>query len=617
MLPNIKKFYPLKRCTMGRFFKKLFRTFNLIQKIFLGILFWGIVTLVIIGLLYNESPKVRDGEVLLVAPTGMIVDEYTQSPYQRELDVYRGDPPRESLLSDLQWVLDSAAYDGRILSVVLDLSSFSGSGPALLEELRRSLARYKESGKPLYVYAPSLTQGALYLAAGADEIVMDPMGSVFIKGYGSYRSYMKDGLDDWGITAHVYRAGENKDFVAPFLSNSMTAGERGALQTWMDDLWETWISETAHSLSLEGDVLRNYSNRYGTLLKQSGLSPAKLAVQTGLVDRMMTYDEFNQLMISRVGLDESGYGYSQSYWTDYIAREGGRTDFLPGPKVALLTLSGEILWGEGDYARMGSYQVEQTLDLILSDPDVAALVLRVDSPGGSAMGAEIIRRKLEKFHNYGIPLFVSIGNMAASGGYWIACEADEIWADSTSLTGSIGVFSYFFTAEDFLKEKAGVNVDGYGTTSLSDIYSLGRDTSSETDKMLQAGVDQIYRQFTSLVSQRRQIPLSELEKLAGGRVWTGRQAQESGLVDHLGGLQDVLDRAADEAALGADYSVVVYDDTGLSPYRAGMDLLPSLQSFLSLPPLVKDSLPLIDLPEDNPFGDPRRVNAWSSYEVIQ
>ena len=602
---------------MGKFFRKLFRTFSLIQKVFFSLIFWIIVILVLVGIFYDGTPKVREGEVLVVAPSGYIVEEYSSSPYQRQVDNYRGDPPGETLLSDLSWVLEKSASDKRIVSVLLDLSGFAGAGPAVLESFRNSLDKFKESGKPLYAYAPFLEQSGLYLASTADETVLDPMGEVFIRGYGSYRSYMKEGLDKWGITPHIYRAGENKDYVTPYLYSEMPDREKSALRTYLDDLWQSWLESTARSLGKNPGDLQYYSDNYGSLLISSGLSSAKLAVQRGLAQKIMNYDDFNQLMISRVGLDESGYGFSQSYWTDYLAREKGRDSLLPGNKIGLLVLSGEILWGEGDWSRMGSYQVNLVLDQILEDSDISALVIRVDSPGGSAMGAEEIRRKLEKFHDYGIPLFVSMGNYAASGGYWISSEADEIWAENTTLTGSIGVFSYFFTAENFLKENLGVTVDGYGTSALADTYSLGRDTSSETDKMLQAGVNQVYSQFLNLVSLKRGIPLARLEEIAGGRVWTGRQAKERGLVDGIGNLADVLDRAAETAQLGSDYQVKVFDDNRLTRYGSGLSLLPSISSFFNWPPLIRQAVELPALPEDNPFGDPRRINAWSSYETLQ
>ena len=602
---------------MGKFFKGIFRTLSLIQKILFGILFWGIVILIIAGIFYNGVPKVREGEVLVLAPSGYIVDEYSSSHGQRRIDEYMGEPSKETLLPDLNWVLEAAAGDGRIQSVLLDLSGLSGGGPAVLGSFRRSLEKFKVSGKPLYAFSPFMDQNSLYLAAVADEVVIDPMGEVFIQGYGAFRTYMKDGLDEWGITPHIYRAGENKDYVTPYLSNEMSSREKSSVRNYLDDLWESWLGDTARSLGKEPGEIQNYSDHYGTILSRSDLSAAKLAVQQGFAHKIMDYDTFSRHMESRVGTDESGYGFSRSYWTDYLARERKEPSLLPGNKVALLVLSGDILWGEGDWSTMGSYQVNQVLDQILDDPTIAALVLRINSPGGSAMGAEEIRRKLAQFHDSGIPLIVSMGNTAASGGYWIACEADEIWAEKTSITGSIGVFSYFFTAEDFLSEKLGMNVDGYGTTALADSYSLGRDTSAETDKMLQAGVNQVYGSFLNLVSERRGIPLKKLEDIAGGRVWTGRQAQERNLVDGIGGLEDALDRAAEAAFLGEDYQVQVYDDNSLTRYGAGLGVLPYLSSLLSLPPLIDQSVDLPEFGEDNPFGDPRRINAWSSYEIVQ
>ena len=553
---------------MGKFIKGLFRFFSLIRKFITGLLFWGIAALIVFSIFYKGTPKVREGEVLVLAPTGYIVEEFSRPSFERELDAYLGRPPGETRLSDLQLALGLASRDGRILSAFLDLSGFVSAGPEVLEELARSLSLFRQSGKPLYAYAPFLEQGGLYLASVADEIVLDPMGEVFLRGYGTYRSYMKEGLDKWGINPHIYRAGEHKDYVAPYLADSMNRTERESSALYLDDLWDSWKGTVTENLGLERGVLQKYSDTYGTILAGNGLTAAETAVHYGLADSLMTWDDFNQVMISRVGLDESGSGFSQTYWTDYLDRTTpSDVSVIPGRKVALLVLSGEIIWGEGSYDQIGSYQVEQTLDMILSDPSNAALVIRLDSPGGSAMGAEAIRRKLEKFHNYGIPLYVSMGNTGASGGYWIASEADEIWAGESTLTGSIGVFSYFFTMEDFLKEKAGVNVDGYGTTALSDVYRLDRNTSKEADMMMQAGVDQTYRQFLDIVSRRRGIPVERLKTLAEGQVWTGRQALERGLVDNIGGLDELLAYAAGQSGLDGDFRVTDYDDNSLTGYR--------------------------------------------------
>ncbi|MDC7221388.1 MAG: signal peptide peptidase SppA [Spirochaetales bacterium] len=603
---------------MFKFFRKVFSLFGLIKKIITGLIFWVILVIFIVAMFYNPSPKVREGEVLVLAPQGRVVDEYSKAPFEREMDAYLGEPPEESLLSDLKWCLAQAAYDERISAVLLDLSGFWGGGTANISELSQSMEEYKLSGKPLYCFAPYLSQSALSLASLANEVVLDPMGEVFLQGYGSYRAYMKEGLDDWGITAHIYRAGENKDFVAPYLHDSMTTSERNAMSFWMDDLWGGWLSLTAHNCGIPRETLEHYSNNYGSLLQSTKLSPAQLAMDKGLIDSIMTYDDYNREMISRFGLDDSGVGFSQTYWLDYMAREAGSLPALSGePKIALLTLSGEILYGEGDWSRIGSFQAELILDEILNDPDVVALVLRINSPGGSAAGAEMIRRKLERFQDYGIPVYASIGNMAASGGYWIACEADEIWASETSLTGSIGVFSFFFTMEDLLKDKLGVTVDGYGTTAVAGSYNMGRDVSSETNKMLQSGVDQIYRQFLNLVATNRNIPLADVRKVAEGRVWTGRQALDNGLVDTIGTLEELIQYAAEESDLGGSYQLVQYDDNQLSSYGASFNLIPRISSLLSLPPLVQNEIAPLLFPEENPFGDPRQINAWSGYEVIQ
>jgi protease-4 len=610
---------------MKKFFRFFLKTFSIIPRIVLGILFWALFILFIVGLFYNPTPKPKDGELLYLSPYGLVVDEYSTSDMQREWSRYMGIEPIETLLPDIRESLERAALDIRIPGVVLDLRNMSGAGTAVLEEFRRDLINFKKSGKPLFVYGRFINQSDLFLSSIADETFMDPMGDVFIRGYGIYRSYFKKGLDKWGINAHVYRAGENKSYVETMLNSSMSRKEKNAASSYIDDLWQNWLSEVSLALDRETGEIQSYSDNYGTLLSRSRLSASELALEKGLVSKLLTYDQFVQEMITRFGLDESGRSFKQINWYDYLSHTDKlKINSLEGPQVALLNLSGSIYWGDGDWGSIGSSSVGEILEMIYSNHRIAALVVRIDSPGGSAMGAEDIRRKLEKFHNYGIPLIISMGNTAASGGYWIACEGDEIFAENTTLTGSIGVFSYFFTYEEALKEHLGIEVDGFGTSALSDSYRMDREPGKETELMIQAGVDQTYNQFLSLVSEKRQISQKELSSLSGGLVWTGRQAKENGLVDSIGGLEAALDRAAQIAMLGEDYSVIQFDDnlysSHLFPGGLGKIFLRGISSLnISITERIFTKLNFPDnkLISEEIFGDPRSLNAWSPYEIIQ
>lgn len=598
---------------------------KLITNLFLGIprfvfalMFWIAILFLLSGLLFRFRMRetIEEGDVLYLMPSGYILDEYSTPPLQRQIEYALSYGNGETRLSDLKEAVERAALDPRISAIFLDLRMFAGAGTAVMEDFQRSLIRFKRSDKPIHVYTSFIGQRELTLSLLADETVIDPMGEVVIKGYGLFRAYYKKGLDKWGIKVHVFKAGKNKTFVEAMESSGMSRDEKKSVHVYLDDLWESWLTQASLVSGLNKDHFTSYADRYGTRLLESHLTSAEFASEYGFVDRIMTYDFFEQEMITRYGIDEKG-GFNQIFWTDYLDKTNKwRNPVLTGNNsIALLYLTGPILWGRGDWDDISSTAVQDVMDQIYSNPNVSAIVIRLDTPGGSALGAEEIRRELEKAHNYGIPLIVSMGNTTASGGYWIASEADEIWTEETTLTGSIGVFSYYFTAREGLDENLGITVDGVGTTDLAGGYHWGLDPSKEIKNKLQAEVEQTYRIFLQLVGRRRNLKENDVERLADGQVWTGRQAVENGLADHVGGVQEAIERAAELSGLKKGYHVIEFRDEDYL-YASSMTALPGMlsrifsgnrESFLG--DLGTDKSMILNKEQDHLF-------LWSPYEII-
>lgn len=508
--------------------------------------------------LRGGTPTVVENNVALVlAPTGMLVEQIDQDPGQLLFENISGEMPSQSSLRDLIEALETAATDDRISVAVLKLDGLWSAGLAQLDELRDAMNTFQATGKRIVAWAPWYDQMHYYAIAKTDDIGIDPYGMVHVEGFSTYNNYFRDGLEKLGVQMHVFRVGEFKSAVEPFTRNDMSEEARAANREWLGDLWESYGKAVASGRDLQIGAANSYVSGMRDGLTQLGGDAAAYARDQGFVNRIETLSEFRERVAETVGFDDDHGSFRQIHYLDYLgATRHARAPLMPSGvanKVALVVVQGEIVDGPGQPGQAGGDTIFDLLEDARRDEEVAAVLLRIDSPGGSVWASEQIRRAVRSLRADGKPVVASMSTVAASGGYWAAMEADQIWAHETTITGSIGVFGMMPTLERTL-DKIGVHTDGVGTTSLAGAFRLDRPLSAEAQVIMQSGVEKVYRDFVGGVAEARKLPVEKVEEIAQGRVWSGVDARELGLIDHFGNLR----AAADAAALLAELEVGQY-----------------------------------------------------------
>ena len=528
-----------------------------------NLLFLLVLVLIVLAFSGGAPEPLPKKAALVLDPAGNIVEQKSYvDPYALLLD--RRDPnDREVLLRD---VLDAIAYakdDPGITALVMELDELNNVGISKSGEIIAALEDFRSSGKPMIASGEYFSQGQYLLAAQADTIILHPFGGVQIEGFSSYRLYMKEALDKLMLSMHVFRAGEHKSFVEPFMRSDMSPGEKEIAGRWLNQLWSTYTGLVEQRRQLPAGALQQYIAGYSEALQAAGGDLAQMALDQGLVDRLEARREANKSLVELVGESDKKGRYKGVGFERYLAH---KRPLLDTPKdssrVGVITARGTIREGEQPAGSIGGDSLAALIDQALADEGVEAIVLRVDSGGGGVFASEVIRRKLLEAKDKNIPIVVSMGSVAASGGYWIALPADEIWATPTTITGSIGVFAAFPTVERLIN-RFGLYVDGVGTTELAGSFRVDRPLNPQLADMLQANVESIYQRFVGLVAEGRDLAPAEVDALAGGRVWSGYDALELGLVDHLGGLDQAVAAAAELAEL--DEYEVDYIELPLSP----------------------------------------------------
>lgn len=503
----------------------------------------------------GPTVTVEDNVALILAPTGVLMEQIDQDPGQRFLEDLSGELPAQSRLRDLTEALSFAKDDPRIAFVVLKFDALWGAGLPQLEELATELRAFRAAGKKVIAYGPWYDQTHYYVAAQADEIVMDPMGIVAVEGYGLYNNYFKEALDKLGIDVHVFRVGEYKSAVEPFTRSDMSDEARAANLDWLGDLWRDYGKAVAEGRKLPATTTDDYVRDLRAGLDRFGGDAAAYAKERGWLTHVETLTEFRARMAETVGYDEDHGSFRQIHHLEYLSairaeRLVTPTD-APEAKVALIVVQGEIVDGPGDAGQAGGDTIAELLDEARRDEDVRAVVLRVDSPGGSVWASEQIRRAVQQLKLEGKPVVASMSSVAASGGYWVSMDADQIWAHESTITGSIGIFGLLPTLDRSLA-KLGIRTDGVGTTSLAGAFRLDRPLTPEMGAIIQSQIEKGYRDFIEGVAKGRNMPVEKVDELARGRVWSGADAKEMGLVDQTGSLQQAADAAAQLAGLAAD-----------------------------------------------------------------
>lgn len=508
-----------------------------------------------------KIPMVPDSAALLIAPQGELVEQYSGGPLDRVIAEASGEQEFEVRLRDVVEAIHRAQDDERIKVIALDLDGLTNAGVAQLEEVADALREFRTSGKQVMAFGQSFDQQQYYLAAQADQIYLDPHGLVLLEGFSYYGQYYKNALDKLGVTVNVFKAGKYKSAVEPFTRMDMSPEAREANQQWLNSLWATYQEAIIKARGLEPSALTDYAEQLLPALQANKGDFAQLAVEKHLVTELKTLQQVEDLLSLQVGEDKDSHSYQYVYMEDYLAAEHAEhpLEKHSDNKVGVVVASGEIVDGDRTAGTVGGDSLAELLRQARYDDDVKSVVLRIDSPGGSVMASEVIRREVEALKAAGKPVVASMSSTAASGGYYIAMDADEIWASPATITGSIGVFGIVPTFDGTLG-KLGVGTDGVGTTSISGAMRLDRTMSDTAKQIFQLAIEHEYTQFIDRVAQARSKSFDEIDAVAQGRVWAATDAQQHGLVDHLGLLEDAVKAAAERARLGDDYSEEYLDE---------------------------------------------------------
>jgi protease-4 len=522
------------------------RLLNNLRRLILNLIFLLLLIVVVVGIFSEEGPAVPDASALIVNPSGALVDQISYSdPFGKLLS--GNDEPAETLLSDVIKAIDVAATDKRIKLIVLQTDALEHAGISKTEELSAALKRFREQKKTVIAVGDSFNQDQYLLAAQADQILMNPMGEVLLQGFGVYTNYFKEALDKLQVSVHVFRVGAFKSAVEPFMRDDMSNEVKENHLTWLNTLWRHYKTDVATRRRIEPGKIDDYVNKVDEVFAAENGDTGKAALNWHLIDGLKTRDEINDLLVEQVGADKNG-DFRGIEFRDYLAADKHLSVGSHGDVVGIIVASGVILDGEQRAGQVGGDTLAGLIRQARDDDRVKAVVLRVDSEGGSAFASEIIRQELISLQQAGKPIVVSMGSIAASGGYWIAAGADEVWATPGTITGSIGIFGAFPTVEKSLG-KLGIHTDGVGTTTMAGAMRIDRPLDAITARAIQSNIDNGYRHFLQVVATGRELDIGAVDKIAQGRVWSGSDAVKVGLVDKLGGLNDAVAAAAARAQL--------------------------------------------------------------------
>jgi len=516
----------------------------LIPLLFLGVF----VTSLVIGFKGAAPEEIPEKTALVVAPSGFIVEN--RSPLE-PLEAFMQDEQGEVLLSDLVKAISLGAKDERITVLVLDLQAVAGPSVAHTIELKKALDNFKASGKPIVAMGDYYAQGQYLLAAQADHVLLHPKGSIELTGFAAYRTYMRQLLANARVTMNIFRVGEYKSAVEPFLRDDMSEGEREVVSQWLGKLWSEYTTYVEDARGLSQGFIDSFVAEFPDRLDAVGGDGAQMMADAGLVDVLLFRDAQESYIAELVGATEDDGSFVGVDVDHYLMAQGFLMTEAPDemkPRIAVVPIEGELVPGESGSGFAGADTIVEQIERALELERLSAVVLRVNSPGGSVFASEVIRQKVLQIKELGIPVLVSMGAVAASGGYYIAADADQIWALPGTITGSIGVFAAFPTVEK-LYDWVGASVDGVASTPLAAAIRFDTGIEPVGERIINSYIGRVYQDFVGLVAEGRGKTWDEIDAIAGGRVWSGADAQEIGLVDQLGTLANTIDAAAELAEI--------------------------------------------------------------------
>lgn len=538
---------------IAKVFKGLWAGINFSRRLILNLLFLVIVLIIIVSM-FSDGDKVtvENGSVLRLNLNGPIVEEKTYvDPVEAAINdaTMDSEAPSEILLDDIVTVINKAANDDRITVLLLDLQEMPRAHLNKLKRITKSIDKFKATGKQVIANGYYYTQAQYYIAAHADEVSMHPYGGVMIEGYGMYPLYFKDALEKLAVTQHIFRVGTFKSAVEPFIRNDMSDAAKEANSVWLGALWQEYKQDIAQVRPFDETNFDETMDIYLAKMKAVNGDSGQYALDHQWVDSLKSNQQIRQQLIKLVGTEETGKTFKQVSFRDYLSlvKPPVAFDNPMTEKVAVVVARGTIVDGERKAGEIGGDSTAALLRKARLDEKVKAVVLRIDSGGGSMFASEVIRAEVLALKAAGKPVIASMSSVAASGGYWIASAANEIWAAPSTITGSIGVFGSFMTFENTMA-KLGVYSDGIATTEMSG-FSIARPLDDKMAEIIQLSVEDAYQRFLEVVGDARNMTPEQVNKIAQGRVWIASQAQELGLVDKLGDKQDAIDAAAALAKL--------------------------------------------------------------------
>ncbi|MEZ5565800.1 MAG: signal peptide peptidase SppA [Gammaproteobacteria bacterium] len=536
---------------LGNLVRAVWYGLDTIRRVLHLILLVGIFVFLLAGAV-GQTVAVPSSAALVINPTGTLVEQLEGSPLDRAIANLSSQPAPETLLRDVTDSLDRAVDDKRIKAVYLDLDGLSGGGLAKLQAIGSRIDKVRAAGKKVIAFGSGYTRDQYFLAARADQVILHDLGLVYLEGYEYYRTFFRDALENLKIDVNVFRVGEYKSFVEPYIRDDMSAEDRQASQIWLGGLWTDWRQAVATARNLQPDAVQAYADGMATRMEAAGGNAGRAALKAGLVDKLMSRPQVNAYMTGLIGKAADDGSFSAIDFRSYARVTGveQRLGKVQKHNVAIIVASGQIVDGEAAPGSVGGDTLAAEIRTARLDDSIDAVVLRIDSPGGSMFASEVIYDEIQALKAAGKPVVASMSSVAASGGYFIAMPADEIWASDATITGSIGVGALFPTAQRTL-EKLGIHVDGFGTTALAGQLRLDRALGSEARRVLTASVNDAYRIFVSKVADSRNMTYEQADAIARGRVWIGSDALERHLIDKVGGLDDAVASAARLAGLEA------------------------------------------------------------------
>jgi len=571
-----------------RIFSSLWRALTITRSVVINlvffILFFGFIAVLFSG---EEQIQVPEKTALVLNLVGDVVEQKREvdpmEAFLSEAMEQKEDKP-EVLLSDIIDVIGKAKKDDRVEILVLQLQGLNKAGLTKLQDIAKALEDFKTSGKQVIALGDQFSQDQYYLASTANNIWLNPQGFMLLDGYGRYKMYFKSALEKLSINQHIFRVGTFKSAVEPFIRDDMSDAAKEANKLWLADLWMQYKEDVAKR---RGFSVENFDENIDTLVSKFSAAEssfAKYALNNNWVDQLKSRQEMRSELIDLVGKNKKGDSYSHIGYKNYITAtssplaDSAELSDVANDKVAIIVAKGTILDGTQKPGTIGGDSTAKLLRKARNNDKVKAVVLRVDSPGGSAYASEIIRQEVELLKKAGKPVIASMGTYAASGGYWISAPADKIYAAPSTITGSIGIFGMMMTFEDSLS-KMGIHTDGVGTTDIAG-FGPTQTLTPGMANLFQLSINRGYQEFIQLVASNRNMTLEAVDAIAQGRVWSGKKAKELGLVDELGNLTDAVVAAANLANLD-QYDTLLIEKEQSSRNKIVQQLLGKSASIVS------------------------------------